>query len=119
MKHPPHFSDYDTAVEIDEDRWLRMKTKTIWIVVSTAVAVTALAVVSWTSVKGDIADTQKTQIQMGARQDSMDRRLTEQAEFLIRMDAKLDYLTGARPSRPAAGLRPSRPLPDPVDDPRD
>lgn len=100
MKRYPtagHYPEGDPPFKIDEERWMKMKPKTLWIIMG----ITGACVTLWGSVKWDLSATKEAQNAIVLRQDRMERQLYEQNTVLVKMDAKLDYLTDNR-----RGLRP-------------
>lgn len=93
------------SFKVDDDSWLKMKQSTlIKIILGVAAGITA-----WLTLKSDVADNTKVISQLVAHQAIVDQGMNEQRTTLLLMnqvvtkiDEKVDYLTGARRSRPPA-----------------
>ncbi len=96
-------------VSISEDMPLRFTVKTIFTIIGFVLVLAA----SWFNIKADVSDhsAKLTVIQavIGADHDQLQKQsaiLETQGRLLERMDDKLDYVTGARRTRPEPAVHP-------------
>ncbi len=95
-------SDSFPPIPVGEDTPLRMKLRTLLIII----AAVATVVASWLNIKADIADHSKQLVQIQITLASDHEQLQKQGILLMNMDQKLDYLSGARRTRPLAASFP-------------